>query len=169
MAKHSAGLLVYRPSSQGVEVLLVHPGGPFWAKKDAGVWSIPKGEFEEGEDPLTAARREFREETGQPAPSGEAVELGSVKLSSGKVIRAWAIEGDVDISNFISNTFTMEWPPKSGQQQEFPENDRGAWVLLATAKEKLNKAQTVFIDRLAAHLKLEISEPAPKPEQTLLL
>jgi len=146
-AKRSAGILLYRAH----EVLLVHPGGPFWARKDAGAWSIPKGEYEEGEDPRSAALREFAEELGSPLPAGtELVELGTVKQKSGKVITAYAARGDLDPDAIRSNTFTTEWPPRSGRMQEFPEVDRAGWFGLDEAREKLNPAQAAFVDRLAA-------------------
>jgi predicted NUDIX family NTP pyrophosphohydrolase len=132
------------------EVLLVHPGGPFWAKKDAGAWSIPKGEHEDGDDPRACALREFEEELGTPLPAdAELVELGSVKLKSGKQVTAYAVEGDLDADSITSNTFTMEWPPRSGRTREFPEVDRAGWFDLARAREKLNPAQAEFLVRLA--------------------
>lgn len=152
MKKHSAGILLYRESNGNVEVLLGHPGGPFFARKDQGVWSIPKGEYDEGESPLDAAKREFTEETGQPLPAADYVDLGSVKRSDGKVIYAWAAQGDIDVDAFRSNTFEMEWPPKSGRRQQFPEIDQIAWLPLHEALAKLSPAQTAFIERLAAHL-----------------
>ena len=131
------------------EVLLVHPGGPFWAKKDAGAWSIPKGEYAEGEDAVACALREFEEELGAPPPDRSALtELGTVRLKSGKRITAWAAEGDLDASAVRSNTFTMEWPPRSGRMQEFPEVDRAGWFGLDEAREKLNPAQAAFLDGL---------------------
>lgn len=147
MPKLSAGLLMYRRRPGGVEVFLVHPGGPFWAKKDAGAWSIPKGEYVAGEDPLEASRREFEEETGT-VPEGEFCELGSVKQAGGKTVTAWAFEGDCDPGTIRSNTFTMEWPPNSGRQQEFPEVDRAGWFDLQTAEEKILKGQLGFLRRL---------------------
>jgi predicted NUDIX family NTP pyrophosphohydrolase len=131
------------------EVLLVHPGGPFWAKKDAGAWSIPKGEHEEGDDPRACALREFEEELGTPLPAGaELTELGTVKLRSGKRVTAFAVEGDLDADAISSNTFTMEWPPRSGNVREFPEVDRAGWFDLARAREKLNPAQAELLVRL---------------------
>jgi predicted NUDIX family NTP pyrophosphohydrolase len=145
-AKRSAGILLHRDG----EVLLVHPGGPFWARKDAGAWSIPKGEYEEGDDPRACALREFEEELGSPLPAGtELVELGTVKQRSGKVITAYAAEGDLDADAIRSNTFTIEWPPRSGRMQEFPEVDRAGWFSLADAREKLNAAQAELLVRLA--------------------
>ena len=143
--KQSAGILLRR----GDEVLLVHPGGPFWAKKDAGAWSIPKGEYEAGDDPRACALREFEEELGTALPADtELVELGSVKQKSGKVITAFAAEGDLDTETITSNTFEIEWPPRSGRMQAFPEVDRAAWFSLAEAREKLNPAQAEFLVRL---------------------
>jgi len=150
MPKKSAGLLLFRRNSQGlrVEVLLVHPGGPFWRKKDEGAWTIPKGEFIDDEDALAAARREFQEETGSDAPAGEYSALKPVKQAGGKIVTAWAFEGDCDADAIRSNTFTMEWPPGSGRQQEFPEVDRAAWFDLETAEEKILKGQLDFIRRI---------------------
>jgi len=143
--KQSAGILLHR----GGEVLLVHPGGPFWAKKDAGAWSIPKGEYEDGDDPRAAALREFEEELGSALPAGtELVELGTVKLKSGKRITAFAAEGDLDAETISSNTFEMEWPPRSGRMQAFPEVDRAGWFSIEEAREKLNPAQAEFLVRL---------------------
>jgi predicted NUDIX family NTP pyrophosphohydrolase len=144
----SAGVLVYRRRSR-LEVLLVHPGGPFWAKKDDGAWSIPKGEFAEGEDPLTAARRELAEETGLVVDR-ELRPLGSVKQAGGKVVHAWALEGDLDASAIRSNTFSMEWPPRSGRMQQFPEVDRAAWFSIDEARVKLLKGQLPLLDALVA-------------------
>jgi predicted NUDIX family NTP pyrophosphohydrolase len=151
-AKRSAGILLYRLNGGEPEVLLVHPGGPFWAKKDEGAWSIPKGEYEDGEDPEACARREFAEETGAELAPGELADLGSVKQKSGKQVTAWAVEGDLDPVTVTSNTFEMEWPPRSGTRQSFPEVDRAEWFDLDTAREKLNPAQTAFLDRLAERL-----------------
>ena len=148
MVKHSAGILMYRRHKGYLEVFLVHPGGPFWAKKDAGAWSIPKGEFNiEDEDPLEAAKRELAEETGC-ALEGEFISLDTVKQSGFKIVHAWASEGDCDTANIKSNTFAMEWPPHSGKQHEFPEVDRAGWFDVETAKIKLLKGQIPFIDRL---------------------
>ncbi|MFT4200799.1 NUDIX domain-containing protein [Gordonia sp. (in: high G+C Gram-positive bacteria)] len=149
---HSAGLLVHR---DGAEVFLVHPGGPFWARKDAGAWSIPKGEYPPDEDPLAAARREFAEETGQPAPDGDAVDLGEVRQRGGKTVRAFAIAGEVDESAVVSNTFEMEWPPRSGRMRAFPEVDRGQWFALADAEVKINPAQAEFLTRLVQAISAE--------------
>lgn len=151
MAKRSAGLLLYRGRGSTLEVFLVHPGGPFWVKKDAGAWSIPKGEYAEGEDPLEAARREFQEETGS-LPEGEPVPLTEIRQAGGKFVKAWAMEADLDASTIRSNTFTMEWPPKSGKQQEFPEIDRAGWFPLNSAREKILGAQAAFLDELISKL-----------------
>jgi predicted NUDIX family NTP pyrophosphohydrolase len=148
MAARSAGILLYRLRDGAPEVLLVHPGGPFWARKDRGVWSIPKGEYGDDEDELAAARREFEEELGTPPPDGPVHDLGEVRQKSGKLVRAFAIEGDLDSSTITSNTFTLEWPPRSGRLQEFPEVDRAEWFTLEEAREKLVPAQAALIDRL---------------------
>jgi predicted NUDIX family NTP pyrophosphohydrolase len=152
MPKLSAGILLYRARQGGVEVLLVHPGGPFWAKKDLGAWTIPKGEYGQGGDPLTAALREFQEETGQAPPSDGLVELGTIRQRSGKVLTAWAAAGDLDPEAVVSNTFTLEWPPRSGVQREFPEIDRAGWFDPETARAKLLAAQAELVDRLLAAL-----------------
>jgi predicted NUDIX family NTP pyrophosphohydrolase len=156
MARQSAGLLLYRPGGRvgGPEVLLVHPGGPFFARKDAGVWSVPKGEYEPGEDPLEVALREFEEEIGVPAPvAREAlVELGSVRQKGGKVVTVWGAPGDLDVSEIQSMPFTIEWPPRSGRFQAFPEVDRADWFTIAEARVKLNPAQAELLDRLEALL-----------------
>ncbi len=131
-----------------IEVLLVHPGGPLWARRDAGAWSIPKGEYGPDEDPLSAAHREFEEELGSRAPNGDAADLDGVCQRSGKLVRAWALAGDLDPSGVSSNTFELEWPPHSGRVQEFPEVDRASWFPLAAAREKINPAQIAFLDRL---------------------
>jgi predicted NUDIX family NTP pyrophosphohydrolase len=148
MAKRSAGILLYRVVGDAHEVLLVHPGGPFWARRDAGAWSIPKGEYEEGEDPRACALREFREETGSELPGGNLIDLGSVKQKGGKLVSAWAADGDVDADAVSSNTFTMEWPPRSGRTAEFPEIDRAGWFGIGAAREKIVSAQAEFLDRL---------------------
>jgi predicted NUDIX family NTP pyrophosphohydrolase len=147
-AKTSAGLLPYRLRDGAVQVLIAHMGGPFWAKQDDGAWSIIKGEYDEREDAYTAARREFAEETGAPPPVGEALELGEVRQRSGKRIVAWAIESDFDASQVRSNTFAIEWPRGSGEQREFPEIDRVAWVDCATARRKLVKGQHELVETL---------------------
>jgi predicted NUDIX family NTP pyrophosphohydrolase len=149
MPKLSAALLLHRADTTAdTEVLLVHPGGPFWAGKDDGAWSIPKGEYVDGEDPLEVAHREFGEEVGVDVPLGEVVELGTVKQPSGKLITAYALRGDVALDGFHSNTFEMEWPRGSGRMAEFPEVDRAEWFDLATARVKLIKGQRPFLDRL---------------------
>jgi predicted NUDIX family NTP pyrophosphohydrolase len=147
MGKRSAGLLMYRFVNENLEVFLVHMGGPYWAKKDLGAWSIPKGEYEPGEDPFEAAKREFLEETGFQAV-GEFVRLKDLKQPSGKVVSAWAFEGDYDARAMRSNTFSMEWPQRSGRFQEFPEVDRAEWFRLDVAKEKILKGQRPFIEEL---------------------
>ncbi len=149
MPKLSAGLLVYRRIGGELEVLIVHPGGPFWAKKDDGAWSVPKGEYEPTEDPLEVALREFEEEIGaEPPDHATAVSLGELRQPSGKVVRAWAVEGDLDVSEVRSNTFEMEWPPRSGRSQEFPEVDRAGWFGLEEARRRLLRGQVGFLDRL---------------------
>jgi predicted NUDIX family NTP pyrophosphohydrolase len=150
-AKTSAGILLYRRRGATVEVLLVHPGGPFWAKKDLGAWSIPKGEVAEGEEPLATAIREFAEETGFPL-DGDFLPLRPCRQAGGKTIHAWAVEGDCDPTTLRSNTFSIEWPPRSGKRQEFPEVDRAAWFDLAEARERINRGQVVLLDELAAVL-----------------
>jgi predicted NUDIX family NTP pyrophosphohydrolase len=150
--KRSAGLLLYRTSSGALEVFLVHPGGPFWTHKDLGAWTLPKGEYLPDEDPLEAARREFREETGFPPPyseDGRFLALGTVRQLSGKLVSGWAFEGDCDPAQLVSNTCTIEWPPRSGKQLEVPEVDRGAWFPLAEARQKILAAQIPFLDTLA--------------------
>jgi predicted NUDIX family NTP pyrophosphohydrolase len=145
--KTSAGVVVFRRGRQGVEVFLVHPGGPFWAKKDNGAWSIPKGELSSGEDSLEAARREFSEETGCDV-QGEFISLNAVKQPSGKLIVAWAVEGDLDADAVKSNRFSMEWPPGSGRQEQFPEIDRAEWFPIDLARKKLLKGQLPFLDQI---------------------
>ncbi len=152
MSKRSAGILLFRGRGAELRLLLVHPGGPFWAKKDLGAWSIPKGEYEEGEDPLAVARRELEEELGAQAPAGDAIELGELVQPSRKVITAFAIEGDFDPSRLKSNLFELEWPPKSGRLQSFPEVDRAAWFTLEEAREKILPGQRPFIDWLLERL-----------------
>ncbi|HEY7302703.1 MAG TPA: NUDIX domain-containing protein [Bryobacteraceae bacterium] len=152
MPKRSAGLLLYRRPGHQIEVFLVHPGGPFWAKKDEGAWSIPKGEHPEEEDPLAAAKREFYEETGF-SPSGHFIELGEVKQPSGKRLRVWAVEGDCDPGQLKSNAFRLEWPPRSGHQIQVPEADRGAWFSIAAGKVHLLRGQIPFLEMLVEHLK----------------
>ncbi len=149
MKPHSAGILLFRKSAGRVEVLLVHPGGPLWAKKDEHAWTIPKGEIDIDEPPMAAAQRELKEETGITV-AGELLPLGFVTQRSGKMAHAWAVEQDADAEAVHSNTFELEWPPRSGQRRTFPEIDRGAWFDLEEAKTKINEAQAAFLDRLAA-------------------
>jgi predicted NUDIX family NTP pyrophosphohydrolase len=151
MAKISAGILLFRRRPAGLQVMLVHPGGPFWAKKDAGSWSIPKGLADAGEDLLAAAKREFLEETGM-AVEGEFLDLGAHKQPGGKTIVAWACEADFDTTALRSNTFAMEWPPRSGRMAEFPEVDKAAWYSIDEALEKINKGQAPIIEALAERL-----------------
>jgi predicted NUDIX family NTP pyrophosphohydrolase len=148
----SAGLLVYRKLDGKTEVLLVHPGGPFWQKRDEGAWSIPKGEFWEGEVAIDVARREFQEELGSPAPDGHTAVLGTIRQAGGKTVHAWAVRGDLDVTHVTSNTFEIEWPPRSGKMQAFPEVDRAEWFDLANARRKMLPAQRELIDRLEALL-----------------
>ena len=147
MAKQSAGILLYRIKNKDLEVFLVHPGGPFWAKKDEGAWSIPKGEFEDEEDPLAAAKREFEEETGINI-SGKFVALNPIKQKSGKKVYAWAVEGDIDATQIKSNDFEIEWPPRSGKMKSFPEIDKAAWFNLTEAKKKIIGGQAGLIKQL---------------------
>ena len=155
MARRSAGILLYRRTGAEPEFLLVHPGGPFWAKRDEGVWSLPKGEYEDGDDPLESARREFEEETGTALEATELIELGSVRQKSGKLVVAWAAEGDLDAEAVHSNSFEMEWPPRSGRTAEFPEVDRAGWFGADAARTKLVAAQAAFVDRLLERLAAE--------------
>jgi len=166
MMKQSAGILLYRDRGQGIEVLLVHPGGPFWVRKDAGAWSIPKGEFLEEEAPYEAARREFTEELGLPVPEGETKELGSVQQSGSKIVFAWAINADLDTDKIKSNTFDLEWPPKSGQMKQFPEIDRAGWFTLDIAQARLVKGQVPLLQKLVDTLGIEL--PAATPAQELV-
>jgi predicted NUDIX family NTP pyrophosphohydrolase len=152
VARTSAGVLLHRRGAGGVEVLIGHMGGPFWARKDERAWSIPKGEYGEGEVPLAVARREFEEELGSPVPAAELVPLGEVRQSGGKRLTVWAAEGDLDAAACRSNTFELEWPPRSGRVQEFPEIDRAAWVGLDEARAKLVAGQVAFLDRLLEQL-----------------
>jgi predicted NUDIX family NTP pyrophosphohydrolase len=152
MPTRSAGILLYRRGEGGLEVLLVHPGGPFFRRKDAGVWGIPKGEHAPGEDALACARREFAEETGSPVADGPLIALGEIRQRNGKIVSAWAVEGDLDADGIVSNTFVLEWPPRSGRQQEYPEVDRAGWFDRPAAAEKMIAAQQPLIDRLAAAL-----------------
>jgi predicted NUDIX family NTP pyrophosphohydrolase len=157
VAKEAAGLVVYRGDASALEVLLVHPGGPYFARKDLGAWTIPKGEPSPGEDPLVTARRELLEETGFAA-EGEPLALTPVRQACGKLVRAWAVRGDFDVAALRSNAFTLEWPPKSGRQQEFPEVDRAAWLPLEEARRRINPAQSALLDELAVLV-------AARPEQ----
>lgn len=151
MAKHSAGLLPYRRRGRRLEVFLVHPGGPFWARRDAAAWSIAKGEFEPGEDPLAAARREFAEETGFRV-AGDFLALEPLKQPSGKIVHAWAVEAELDPAAVVSNTFQLEWPPRSGKTIEIPEVDRAGWFDIKTARDKLHRGQVPFLDALKRRL-----------------
>ena len=151
MPKRSAGILMYRRAGAGVEVLLVHPGGPFWARKDLGAWSIPKGEYAEGEEPLAVAVREFEEETGA-RPNGDFLPLGEIVQPGRKVVTAWAMEGDFDVGALKSNLFEMEWPPKSGRRASFPEVDRAEWFSIDAARKKIPPGQSAFLDRLLSAL-----------------
>ncbi|MEO5890929.1 MAG: NUDIX domain-containing protein [Ferruginibacter sp.] len=152
MTKKSAGILLYRQKNKSIEIFLVHPGGPFWRNKDLGAWSIPKGEFGENEQPLAAAQRELEEETGLKY-SGPFLELTAIKQKGGKLVYAWAAEKDIDPGEIKSNTFQMEWPPRSGEMKDFPEIDKGAWFSISEAKQKINIFQSSFIEELVAHLK----------------
>jgi predicted NUDIX family NTP pyrophosphohydrolase len=161
MPKLSAGILLYRRGARGVEVLLVHPGGPLWARKDAGAWSIPKGEYTEGEDPAARAEQEFVEELGRNAPEGARIDLGEVRQSGGKRVRAWAVLGDFDADAAVSNVFEMRWPPGSDAVQVFPEVDRAAWFTLAGARRKLLGGQVPLLDRLGEALDDAPDDAAP--------
>jgi predicted NUDIX family NTP pyrophosphohydrolase len=152
VTKRSAGVLLYRVVDGGVEVLIVHMGGPFWAHKNVAAWSIPKGEYADGEEPLDVARREFAEELGSPLPPGELIELGEIKQPSGKIITAWALGADFDATTAVSNMFALEWPKGSGTMQEFPEVDRAEWYDVDTARTKLVRGQVGFLDRLLNQL-----------------
>ena len=153
--RKSAGILLYRRrGADGIEVMLVHPGGPYWAKKDVGAWSVPKGEFDDDEDPAAAARREFAEETGTEL-SGDLLPLGSIRQKNGKEVVAWALERDFDCAALRSNTFRMEWPPKSGRMAEFPEVDRAAWFTPEEARTKMHAGQAALVDRLLEHLETD--------------
>ena len=151
MPKKSAGLLLYRPNEGSIEVLLVHPGGPFWRNKDAGAWTIPKGEFDD-EDPLEAARREFKEETGSAPPDGQCIPLTPIKQKNGKIVHAWAVAGDFDPASLHSNEFETEWPPKSGRMQKFPEVDRAEWFAPDVARQKMLIGQGALVDELLSKL-----------------
>jgi predicted NUDIX family NTP pyrophosphohydrolase len=154
MPKRSAGILLFRRIGPEPEVLLVHPGGPFWKNKDEGAWSIPKGEYDQNEDPLAAAKRELEEETGL-RPAGDFISLGEVRQSGAKTVTAWAVEGTCDAANIRSNTFSMSWPPGSSELREFPEVDRAEWFALEIARRKILKGQTELLERLARHLRRE--------------
>ena len=148
MPRRSAGILLYRRHQGILEVLLVHPGGPTWVNRDAGAWSIPKGEYSDDEDPQAVALREFQEETGQPPPTGDLVALGEIRQKGGKVVTAWAVPGDLDPEAITSNTFKLQWPPNSGRWRTVPEVDRAGWFDPSTAKDKLLAAQAELVDRL---------------------
>jgi predicted NUDIX family NTP pyrophosphohydrolase len=154
MAKLSAGILMYRRSPRGIELLLAHPGGPFWASKDQGAWSIPKGEYDDSEDALSAAKREFAEELGSALRARPFLDLGAIKQPSRKVITAFAVEGDFDPATLVSNHFELEWPPKSGRKQSFTEIDSAQWFSASEAREKIQPGQAEFIDRLLEYLGL---------------
>lgn len=158
MPKLSAGLLLFRETDGAVEVLIGHPGGPFWARKDDGAWSIPKGEYVDGEDPWAAAQREFTEEVGMPPPAGPRIDLAPVRQPGGKVVTAFAVRGDLDLDGAVSNTFTLEWPRGSGTFREFPEIDRVGWFDLAQARVKLLKGQVPLLDRLEEALARDASD-----------
>ncbi|MFJ7294583.1 NUDIX domain-containing protein [Streptomyces collinus] len=149
--KRSAGLLLFHLTDNGLEVLLGHMGGPFFARRDAGAWTVPKGEYEPDEPAWEAARREFREELGLPPPDGEAIDLGEVRQTGGKIVTAWAVRADLDPAAIVPGTFRMEWPPRSGRIEEFPELDRVAWFGIDRARAVIVKAQAAFLDRLAEH------------------
>jgi predicted NUDIX family NTP pyrophosphohydrolase len=164
--KQSAGLLVYRLKNGEPQVLIAHMGAPWWAKKDKGAWTVPKGELQEGEEPLEAAKREFQEELGLPLPDGELIELGQIKQNNNKTVTAWAVEADLDASSISSNTFTVEWPPKGGKMQEFPEIDRAAWFTLSEAAAKLVPGQGGLLENLANALHIPFgAEEIPEPPQ----
>ena len=157
MPKQAAGILLYRQTTRGLEVLLAHPGGPLWARKDLGAWTIPKGQFGDDESALEAARREFEEEMGSPA-SGEFVELGSIRQPSGKIVHAFTAAADFDVSTVKSNLFTLEWPPRSGKIGQFPEIDRAEWFVVEEARKRILKGQEPFLDRLLTLLKSTAGE-----------
>ncbi len=167
MAKaQSAGILLYKLENGDLKVLIAHPGGPFFAKKDESIWSIPKGLYEDDEKPLDAAKREYEEEIGIPLPGGPFIDIGEIERKD-KIIKAWAVEGDVDERAVHSNTFEMEWPPRSGKKQEFPEIDRAQWFDIQTAAKKLQPTQVPFLERLAEHLKIGFT-PQQEPQQNSL-
>jgi predicted NUDIX family NTP pyrophosphohydrolase len=157
LSRESAGLLLYRERDGRLQVLLVHPGGPFWSRRDEGVWSIPKGEIEAGETPVDVARREFGEELGSPPPDGEWAPLGTVRQRGGKIVHAWSARGDLDPSRIRSTAFELEWPPRSGKKSSFPEVDRAAWFDFEEARRRILPAQAAFIDRLETRLTQESS------------
>jgi len=165
MPRRSAGILLYRRSAEELEVLLVHPGGPFFRGRDVGTWGVPKGEYERDEEPRACGIREFEEELGQPPPPGPMIPLGEIRQKNGKLVTAWALEGDLDADGARSNTFVVEWPPRSGRMEEFPEIDRAAWLTLEAAAEKIIDAQQPFLDRLADAL--GPSPPSPGSRSTL--
>jgi len=167
MPKQSGGIVLYRKAGVGYEVLLVHPGGPYWAKKDLRAWSIPKGEFDLNEEPLVAAKREFEEEVGTSPPAGDYAPLGEFKQPSGKIVHAFTLEFDFNLENFSGNMLEIEWPPKSGKKQEFPENDRAAWVSLAQAREKVVKGQVQVIESLAVKLGKKLEATGLEPQTSL--
>jgi len=148
MPKRSAGLLLYRPTGRGFEVLLVHLGGPLWAGRDDGSWTVPKGEYADSDDPAVCAEREFAEEIGRPAPGGVRHDLGEVRQAGGKWTRLWAVSGDIEVSQVVSNRFEIEWPPRSGRRQSFPEVDRAEWFSMEEARAKLLASLLPFVDRL---------------------
>jgi predicted NUDIX family NTP pyrophosphohydrolase len=148
--KRSAGIVLFRRSANGIEVLLGHMGGPYWEHKEAGAWTIPKGEVEPDEEPLAVARREFAEELGTPVPDGPITDLGEIRQAGGKTVQAWAVEGDLDAATIVSNRFEIEWPPRSGRMQQFPEIDRAAWFDLATAHALIIPGQRALLERLPA-------------------
>lgn len=153
--RRSAGILLFRRSGPQLEVLIAHMGGPLWARRDEAAWSVPKGEHEPDEQPVDAARREFEEELGLAVPPGELIELGSIRQSGGKVVTVWALEGDLDVDAVVPGTFEMEWPPRSGRLERFPEVDRTAWCTTGEARARLVVAQRVFLDRLVERLDQE--------------
>jgi predicted NUDIX family NTP pyrophosphohydrolase len=159
MTNRSAGIVLYRRSAGELEVLLVHPGGPLWSRRDLGAWSIPKGEYADGEEPAAAARREFAEELGSPAPEDLAIDLGEARQRGGKLVRAWGAPGDLDASAICSNTFALEWPPRSGRISEFPEVDRAQWFALTEARERINPGQILLLDRLEEAVGAKADDP----------
>jgi predicted NUDIX family NTP pyrophosphohydrolase len=164
MKKRSAGIIVYRKTPDSIDVMLAHMGSPWWAKKDVGSWTIPKGEINDGEDAFDTAKREFVEELSLPVPDGEFIDLGAIEQHNNKTVQAWAIEADIDVSKIKSNTFKIEWPPKSGKEQEFPEIDRAGWFDLSTAAQKAVRGQAALFERLAEKLGISINKPEVEPE-----